>query len=390
MNTINLVFSTHGPESETMSGGAVRELEIMKRMSNYENVVLYVISSKTICQRFQKNGIKAYYRIVPCFIKDKRYFGLLIDSILRSFYACFLSIPLKNNDVVIYSPSDFLWDTIPAFIWKLRNKNRKYKWAQAIFHIISPPIQRGGLFITNLASFSGQRSSFQLIKWNADLVFVLNNMAISQLTKLGFSKNRIYVTGAGINLSQIDEIQRVEGVNYDACFLGRLHPSKGIFDLIDIWKLVVSKIKSARLAIIYVGSKDLESALTKRIEQENLISNIFMLPLTGKNALKLVKTSKVFAFPSHEEGWGIAISEAMACGLPVVAYDLPVYKEIFTQGIVTVPIKDFKSFSNEIINLLENSEKRNFLAEKGRIQVKLYDWDSVALRELSFIKKELS
>jgi glycosyltransferase involved in cell wall biosynthesis len=290
---------------------------------------------------------------------------------------------------LVYSPSDFLWDSFPAFVWKLRSRNKKCKWVQAIFHLIPPPTQRGGLFITNLISFSAQRLSFNLIKRDADLIFVLNYMIKSQLVKLGFSKDRIYVIGAGINLSQIDEIQRAEGVNYDACFLARLHPTKGIFDLIEIWKLIVSKKKSASLAIIYVGSKDLESALARRIKEENLNSNVFMLPLTGKDALSVVKSSRVFVFPSHEEGWGIAIAEAMACGLPVVAYDLPVYREVFTQAIVTVPLNNITRFSDEVLSLLENDEKRHILAEKGRAQVSVYDWDSVAATEFSLMEKEL-
>ena len=126
-----------------------------------------------------------------------------------------------------------------------------------------------------------------------------------------------------------------------------------------------------------------------RIKEENLDLNVFMLSLIGKDALGIVKSSKVFVFPSHEEGWGIAICEAMACGLPVVAYDLPVYREIFKQGIATVPLKDFKRFSEEVINLLENYEERLILGKKARSQATLYDWDSVAARELSLMKNDL-
>ena len=38
-----------------------------------------------------------------------------------------------------------------------------------------------------------------------------------------------------------------------------------------------------------------------------------------------MKSSKLFIFPSYEEGWGISITEAMACGLAVVCYDLKAY-----------------------------------------------------------------
>jgi glycosyltransferase involved in cell wall biosynthesis len=54
-----------------------------------------------------------------------------------------------------------------------------------------------------------------------------------------------------------------------------------------------------------------------------------------------------------------------------------------------VPLKDIKRFSEEVVNLLENDEKRHVLGDKGRSQVTMYDWDSVAARELSLMKNEL-
>ena len=278
-----------------VSGGNKRLLEIMKRISEEEGVELYVFSTAEICQTFVRNGIRANYKIAPVFVKGTSNFRLLLDSIIRTFYSSItlyssITVVFPNHkNVVIYSPSDFPWDTFPAYICKLRIGNNKCRWVQNIFHLIPSPIQRGGNFITNLASFSAQRLDLYLIRESGDLIFVLNGMVRDQLVKLGFSKNRIFVTGAGIDLSQIDEVPRAERMNFDACFLGRLHSSKGIFDLIEIWKLVVSEKKNAKLAIIYVGSKDLESALMKRIKEENLESNIFMLPLIGKDALGAVQ-----------------------------------------------------------------------------------------------------
>ena len=365
-----------------ISGGDIRFVEIFTRMKNLDKVVITPLIGKRFC---------AMKKLDAVFIQTTNEF--VFKNIFFTYFMRILkvlSLKTKINGDIIYSTSDFLPDVLPAFIWKSRSGNKKCKWVQTIFHLIPPPIQRGGHFTTNLISFSAQRLSFHLIRRSADLIFVLNNTVRDQLIKLGFSKNRIFVTGAGIDISQINEIQRAEGMDYDASFLGRLHSSKGIFDLIEIWKLVVSKKKNERLAIIYAGSRDLESALMNRIKQENLDSNVFMLSLMGKDALSVVKSSKVFVFPSHEEGWGIVICEAMACGLPVVAYNLPVYKEIFAQGIVTVPLKDIKRFSEEVVNLLENDEKRRVLGDKARSQAIMYDWGSVAAKELSLMKNELA
>lgn len=361
----------------TVSGGDILFIEVFKQIKDFDKIVITPFIGRKICEMKKLN---ATYILTT---KETHVKNIFLTYSRRIVKALFLKIEIRNEDV-LYSTSDFLPDVLPAFVYKSKNKNAK--WVANIYHIIAQPIRRRGSFLTNLVSFFVQRLSFQLIKRYSDLIFVLNNIVVEQLVKLGFPKHKIHVIGAGINLAQINKIPKIKKAEYDACFLGRLHPAKGIFDLIEIWKLVVSKRENARLAIIYAGPKDLELALTEKIRKENLEANVFMLPLTGDDALRLLKSSKIFVFPSHEEGWGIAICEAMACGLPVVAYDLPVYREIFKGGIITVPLNHTKRFSEEVIGLLEDDEKRFALGKKAEVQASKYDWDDVASRELLLMK----
>ncbi len=364
----------------TLSGGDIRLIEVAKRIHSFDKIVVTSPKGKRVCET---NELDAKY-LLTADKSDRLFKNVFLAYFIRTVHALFLKLRFSGQNI-LYSSSDFLPDVFPAFVLKSTNKN--FKWVQEIYHLIPTPTRREGPFITNLLSFTAQRFSLNLIKRNADSIFVLNNLIRTQLVKLGFSENKIFVTGAGINFDTIGQVQPAEGTIYDACFLGRLHKSKGIFDLIEIWKLVTSKKKNAKLAVIYVGPKDLESAMIKKIQNTGLNSNVFMLPVTGNKALSVVKSSRVFVFTSHEEGWGIAIAEAMACGLPVVAYDLPVYREIFPQGMIRVPLNDIKRFSEETLNLLENDETRNILGKKGQTQVTIYDWSHVAARELSVMDR---
>ena len=364
----------------TLSGGDVRLIEVAKRISSFDKIVITSPKGKHVCE---SRGLEAKY-LLTVEKSDKVLKSVFLAYLIRIVNALFLNVRMLGPNI-LYSSSDFLPDVLPAYVMKNTNKN--FVWIQQIYHLISPPTQRKGSFFTNLISFSAQRVSLGLIRKDADFIFVLNTLIRNQLVKLGFSENKIYVTGAGINVNKIDQVHRLEETVYDACFLGRLHVSKGIFDLIEIWKLVVSKKKNATLAIIYIGPKDLDLAMKKRIKDEHLDSNIFMLSLSGTDALRVVKSSKIFVFPSHEEGWGIAVAEAMACGLPVVAYNLPVYLEVFPQGMVMVPLNNIKAFSVETLNLIENDEKRFLLGKKGRTQASMYDWNRVAAKELSIMDK---
>jgi glycosyltransferase involved in cell wall biosynthesis len=360
-----------------VAGGEIRFAEIFKRTPYFDKIIITpALGEQFLCEK----GLHASYVQTT---KEGKLSNVML-TYLKRIISVFNSKIIINDDDIIYTTSDFLPDTLPALYFSMKNK--KTKWVANIYHIIPPPIQRGGPFIRNFVSFITQRISLQFIKYNSDLIFVLNNGIVEQLVKSGFQRDRIHVIGAGINLTHIHNIPQ-DKVKYDACFLGRLHSSKGIFDLIDIWKTVVSKNNLAKLAIIYTGQSEIESTLIKKLKKENLNNNISMLPLTGDKAMHSVKCSKIFIFPSHEEGWGIAMCEAMACGLPVVAYDLPVYREIFTQGVITVKLKDIQRFSEVITDLLNNEQKRVTLGKEAEVQASKYDWSDVASKERIYIEK---
>lgn len=116
---LNIIVNGQGPEPENKmytSGGTTRLIEIMKRLSKKQDVVLKIVSSKTVCSMLKNAEIKANYYVVPRFIKGNTFFKLFLDSILRAIYVCLSSASFANDNALIYSPSDFLWDTLPAFV----------------------------------------------------------------------------------------------------------------------------------------------------------------------------------------------------------------------------------------------------------------------------------
>jgi len=299
---VNLIFSTHGPKPRDVSGGAVRELEIMKRISKDQNVILWVISSKTVCSRFQKNGIKAHYKIDPHFIKSEKFLvAQIIDSVLRSIYVCVAPIHIRNENIVIHSPSDFLWDTFPAFIKKLWNK--EIKWFASVYHVIPHPSKRlGGFNLSNLLSFIAQRMSLLLVARWSDMIQTETNFVRDELVRrYRISPEKIIVCQSGINPKVIDNFSWSKGKIYDACFLARLHKSKGISDLIEAWKYVCKYNKDAKIAIAGGGPIEKINEVKNKIKNLDLENNVFYLGfLSEEKKYKLLRTSKLYVLPSYE------------------------------------------------------------------------------------------
>jgi glycosyltransferase involved in cell wall biosynthesis len=104
---------------------------------------------------------------------------------------------------------------------------------------------------------------------------------------------------------------------------------------------------------------------------------------------KLMKQSKIFIFPSYHEGFAQVICEAMACELPVVAYDLPGYKEWYGNDITYVKKKDLNSLLNVTLTLLEDDTFRREIGKKAKKRVKQYDWNKLARKEIYIITQKI-
>jgi glycosyltransferase involved in cell wall biosynthesis len=209
----------------------------------------------------------------------------------------------------------------------------------------------------------------------------------SQLLELGFSDAKIRRISNGVDIEGIGKIPATRR-KFDACFLGNTLQRKGVFDLPRVWRSVCDLMPEAKLAMIGTGRQQEISKLKKNFLDKKLGQNVQFFGYLGENEkLATMKASNLFLFPSYEEGWGIAISEAMACGLPVVAYDLPAYRTAFRRGIVTVPLGSIHDFADATIMLLRSEVKRMILSHEGKEQAEEYDLAKVAEAELRLIRE---
>ncbi|MCX6000373.1 MAG: glycosyltransferase family 4 protein [Chloroflexi bacterium] len=342
--------------SQGVSGGDSQFIEVAKHMQQYDKTVVTSLLGRELCVA---KGLKADYGITT---KERHFRNTILTYLRRILKALCLNLKPHTGDVV-YGTSDFLPDVLPAF-W-LRIRNRDVKWIQRICHLI--PSRR---FI----SYCAQRISFLLIKTSADLIIVDSNMLKRDLTCLGFNADKMDVKPPGVDFEYLRNIAQ-DKTSYDGIFLGRLHPSKGIFDLVEIWKLICEQNPKATLAMVGYGDNSIRERLRRRIEDERLGNNIRILGyLERDKAFGLVKAARVFVLPSFEEGFAIAVCEAMACGVPVVAWDLPVYREIYPGGMIVAETGDSNDFADKVISLLQDRHLLDRTAQEAIVTASRYDW----------------
>jgi glycosyltransferase involved in cell wall biosynthesis len=369
--------------TEGISGGDVRFIEIAKRFAR-KNVEIWVVTSKLGKEVCEEHGLKVKYVLTT--FEDKIN-NVIYTYLRRIICAIFLKLEIENN-AILWSTSDFLPDVLPAFLFKRRNS--RIIWIASIYHLIPDPFKRPGhLKLSNVLSYVGQQVSLLMIRRRADLIqtetLFLKNKLIKEYK---IPPERIIAIQSGINTKVIDEASPNNKKKiYDACFLARLHPSKGIFDLIKAWKYVCEHKKDAKLAIAGSGSIEIFNELKSIVKSLGLESNVSILGfLSEEDKYKLLSSSKLYVLPSYEEGIPITFYEAMYCGLPVVTYYLPTYGEIRSY-IVSVPLGDVKKLAEEIIRLLGDEDSARKLAEKGREFAEERTWDKVAECIISQLEK---
>jgi glycosyltransferase involved in cell wall biosynthesis len=135
------------------------------------------------------------------------------------------------------------------------------------------------------------------------------------------------------------------------------------------------------------GADKIVLELMNSIKDNGISSNIDVKGyVEAKQAYSIMKKSKIFLFTSYAEGWGIAPAEAMACGIPVVAYDLPIFRRLFPKGVFLCKTKNIDEMAEKACKLIENETYRKQQGNEGRSYVlEHYTWDAVAENELNIL-----
>jgi glycosyltransferase involved in cell wall biosynthesis len=313
--------------------------------------------------------------------------GVSIGLVLRTLRSLGLRGSKDHNRKTdfIVAESHFLPDIVAAISLHHRSKNATL--ITYLHHVVPTPLRRRyHPFLPSTLAWLAQTISLALIKKWRFQIFTFPRVK-AELLRLGFPEAKVHCIKNGIDIRRIDTITGY-GDDYDGCFLGNTLPRKGILDLPMVWGEVCKEFPDAKLAIIGTGMQKQLDDLRQRFEAIGLGRNVSFLGfLPEKDKIATLKSSRVFLFPSYEEGWGIVVAEAMACGLPVIAYDLPAYREIFHAGMLRVPVGSVAKFADATKAVLRDEEKRVRLGREGRIQAEEYDLEEIAATELHLIKE---
>jgi glycosyltransferase involved in cell wall biosynthesis len=288
---------------------------------------------------------------------------------------------------LVYATNQFVVEFYAAMVLARR---QGAKLAVKVHHVLQfQPSRRRAwdrLFLV------AERVSARLINRHADVVFCLNAGIAEELRRLdelcGLKPRGVIPIGDGIDVEKMMQLPE-ETKEFDAVFLGRLHLQKGVLDLPKVWQHVLRQRPQARLVVIGEGPHRLQS---QRMFQDLGLSQsvLFTGGIGDAEKNRYLKKARLGLSLSYEEGWGLSVTEFLAAGLPVVSYDLPVFREVFPGCFDLAPLGDMAGAAKEILRLLADEELQQRRGRHGQDFVRRYDYRAFAARELEVLQEVCS
>jgi glycosyltransferase involved in cell wall biosynthesis len=159
--------------------------------------------------------------------------------------------------------------------------------------------------------------------------------------------------------------------------VGRVSLKKGGRLLLPLAHLLRKHLPNALLVV--VGHIHMPE-IVERAQQERLCNLIFVGPVPNAEIPMYYQIADVFLMPSEEEGFPRKLLEAMACGLPVVAFDVGGVRDIIhkEQLSFVLPRGDINGIVSKVVELLADASLRSQQIEFGLHKVSEYSTEAVA------------
>lgn len=219
----------------------------------------------------------------------------------------------------------------------------------------------------------------------ADSIIAVSKHVGDDLVKNSrINKKLIHIINNPIDIDRIDNLSNEavaeEFFNEDAPIIlavGRLSKEKGFEYLLKAFSLLKER-RNARLVILGEGK---EEANLKKLSTELGIDKQVLFPGFKDNPYKYMKRSTIFVFPSLYESFGIAMVEAMSCGVPVIAtksYEgIENIIEHERTGLL-INVGDEHVIAESMLRLLDDEGLRRRLSKEAKKKVLNYSVDKIA------------
>lgn len=233
----------------------------------------------------------------------------------------------------------------------------------------------------------------QSLQWT-DAVLTISESSKQDIVEyLQISPELVYVTPLAsryhINYLTEDLIDRVDKhTNYDfsqpyLLFVSTIEPRKNVFSIISAFERLKEQNKIPH-NLVLIGQKGWKyESIFQQIECSRWRKNIHHLDYLSDELVALFYSrAEVFVYPSHYEGFGLPVLEAMTLGTPVVTSNTSALPEVAGDAAMLIDPDNLEELVDAILQIIEDSQFRDGLVKKGKDRAKLFSWERTARETL--------
>lgn len=204
----------------------------------------------------------------------------------------------------------------------------------------------------------------------ADYIMVPSDFVYNSMVEEGVPAEKLIKIPLGVDLRAFKPVEKTDN-KFRVLFVGMLSLQKGVQYLLE----AVKQLRLPNFELVLIGGpRDNFKPIMAKYDGEYT----YLGSVPHNKLYKYYSNCSVFVLPAVQEGSGMVVTEAMACGLPVIVSENVGARDFVREGIdgFIIPIRDVEALKEKILFFHENEDARRRMGESARERVKGLSWES--------------
>lgn len=236
--------------------------------------------------------------------------------------------------------------------------------------ILSDEYRKIGLNINPMNRWNIKKMSKEYQE--TDYIVVPSIFVLKSFIDADYDENKLFLNHLGVDTEKFKPLFERNDAIFRLIFVGSVGIRKGVHHLLKAWNEL--KLKNAELVLVGHICPEISDIL-QHYMQRNVMKNIITKEFT-EDVVEEYNNSSLFAFPSVEDGFGLVVTEAMGCGLPVIVSENVGAKDVVRNGKDGFIIEtcNERQLKEKIKYFYDTPTELKRMGKNAREQAKKYTW----------------